>query len=270
MSIDATRWAWCQHVKSSHKMVLLALADRAGENHECWPSISRLEHDTELDRKTIMSAIAQLEQLGFISVSRSLGDGNKYTLIGVGNRHDLPSTKNGTSPKNGTSTKNGTTPVPKTGLPSTKNGTPTSTKNGTLNLSIEPNNNLPRNIKENSKENLDVFSLLALFGIVDQLAKDFIKHRKTKRAEITQTALDGFRREADKAGISVDEAVRLSIERGWIGFKAEWVINNISGGNHAGNRAVGGSQSDKNRRIKESIRSAHEAAVAEALANGTL
>lgn len=37
MSVDATRWAWSAPVKSStQRLVLLSLADRAGEYHTCF------------------------------------------------------------------------------------------------------------------------------------------------------------------------------------------------------------------------------------------
>lgn len=52
MSLDATRWAWLQGgIKPTAKFVLLSMADRAGEDHECYPSIKRLCDDTNLDRK---------------------------------------------------------------------------------------------------------------------------------------------------------------------------------------------------------------------------
>lgn len=65
-------------------------------------------------------------------------------------------------------------------------------------------------------------TLLAEFGIVGQLAEDFIAHRKSKRAAITKTVLVGYQREAHKAGIPLAEAITISIERNWQGFKAEW------------------------------------------------
>lgn len=235
MSVDATKWAWLQQIKSSHKLVLLALADRAGEDNECWPSVSRLEKDTGLDRKTIMSAIQSMENDGILTVFRIQGAGNKYKLMGVDNRETntkngtslngrtsakkgtASSTKIGTSTGIGTSTRNGTTPVPKTGQGSTKNGTTTSTKNGIQNLKEEPINNLKGNLKD--------IAILAEFGIGQDLAKDFITHRKKHKAAISKTVLNGFQRESDIAGISINDAIRISIERGWRGFKAEWIKN---------------------------------------------
>ena len=45
---------------------------------------------------------------------------------------------------------------------------------------------------------------------------------KSKKASITETAIKGIQREAQKAGISLEEALTITIERNWVGFKAEW------------------------------------------------
>ena len=81
------------------------------------------------------------------------------------------------------------------------------------------------NKKTTQKNSLD---LLAEFGIVGQLADDFITHRKACKAPITQTALEGFQREADKLGMPIAESVAYAIERGWRGFKAEWYRRDLN------------------------------------------
>lgn len=95
------------------------------------------------------------------------------------------------------------------------------------NSEINPTNNntnykntTDHNNKKTTQKNS--LALLAEFGIVDQLADDFITHRKACKAPITETALKGFQREADKAGIPLAEAITISIERNWRGFKSEW------------------------------------------------
>lgn len=60
-------------------------------------------------------------------------------------------------------------------------------------------------------------------NVPEGLWNDFVAHRKAKRAPITQTVLDGFAREARTAGITLQDAIRLSVERNWQGFKAEWL-----------------------------------------------
>jgi hypothetical protein len=52
---------------------------------------------------------------------------------------------------------------------------------------------------------------------------DFLKIRKAKRAPLTETALAGIQREAAKAGVTLEQALRTCCERGWSGFKADWV-----------------------------------------------
>lgn len=85
-------------------------------------------------------------------------------------------------------------------------------------------NNIKNTIQNTNKKNTkkSESDLLAEFGIVGQLADDFITHRKACKAPITETALKGFQREADKAGIPLAEAITISIERNWRGFKSEW------------------------------------------------
>ena len=95
------------------------------------------------------------------------------------------------------------------------------------NSEINPTNNntnykntTDHNNKKTTQKNS--LALLAEFGIVGQLAEDFIAHRKSKRAAITKTVLVSYQREAHKAGIPLAEAITISIERNWQGFKAEW------------------------------------------------
>lgn len=56
----------------------------------------------------------------------------------------------------------------------------------------------------------------------EQVWEDFLQIRKAKHAPLTETALAGIRREAEKAGISLEAALQTCCERGWQGFKADW------------------------------------------------
>ena len=60
-------------------------------------------------------------------------------------------------------------------------------------------------------------------GVPDQVIADFKALRTKLRAPITPTALEGIKREAAKAGITLADALRTCCERGWRGFKAEWL-----------------------------------------------
>ncbi len=60
-------------------------------------------------------------------------------------------------------------------------------------------------------------------GVSDLVWLDFCQLRKTKRAHLSSTAIEVIRREADKAGWTLEQALRESCARGWTGFKANWV-----------------------------------------------
>ena len=156
MSLDATIWAWRADVDSStQRLILLSLADRAGEDHKCYPSIMRMVKDTKMNRKTIIKVLDSLEEKSLIKFTgKIIGNGVKvYQLLGVVGREDEPtSTKKGTSGKNGTSSNLGTGSNIGT---STENGTSTSPKNGTETSTEIGTQNLPRNLPIESKNKKD-------------------------------------------------------------------------------------------------------------------
>jgi hypothetical protein len=61
-----------------------------------------------------------------------------------------------------------------------------------------------------------------LLGLPDDLVRDFLAVRKTKKAALTETAIKGISREAAKAGLTLESAIRLCCERGWASFRADW------------------------------------------------
>jgi len=194
LSLDATRWAWTQAVKPTMKLILLSLADRANETHCCYPSTSRLAQDTCLNRKTVLSGINKLAELGVISINKQRGKGNFYQLIGVECRASA-STKNSTGPKNGTSPKsgtgsspnNGTTPVPKTGHEST--------------------NNLPMNLPDYVDDEL--------FNDFWQMRSGMKNIRQTERAmKLLLTELEKLKTQGNEP----NEVISRSIRNSWKDF----------------------------------------------------
>lgn len=60
-------------------------------------------------------------------------------------------------------------------------------------------------------------------GVSLSVWEDFEKLRKTKKAPITETAINGIKREAEKAGWTLEQALSECCARGWQSFKAEYV-----------------------------------------------
>jgi len=73
------------------------------------------------------------------------------------------------------------------------------------------------------------------FGVTESVWQDWITLRKSKKAAVTQTALDGIEREARKAGVSLQTALETCCARGWTGFKAEWMEEKLTANQKAAN-----------------------------------
>ena len=68
---------------------------------------------------------------------------------------------------------------------------------------------------------------------------DWLMIRKTKRQPITQRAIDMMNTQASNYGISFVEAVVICVERGWGGFKAEYMENVVGfGGKQKGPKTI--------------------------------
>ena len=164
MSIDATRWAWTAPVNnSSQRLVLLSLADRAGEEHTAWPSIDRLAKDTVLDKKTVQKVILELINLGLV---KDTGDRTGPTkrvrvlkLNGVKGREECTQNRDNSSAKkaiksNLNNPENGNIKQPQKRNDSNNGNNPESgnlndTKNGVLNDPKNGIQNQPLNLSMN-------------------------------------------------------------------------------------------------------------------------
>ena len=65
-------------------------------------------------------------------------------------------------------------------------------------------------------------------GVNVSLWNDYLKVRKAAKKPLTDTALKGLIREAEKAKITLSDALQTCCERSWVGFKAEWIEKPIT------------------------------------------
>lgn len=85
MSVDALSWAFRAQVTPMEKLVLLALADRASEFGDCYPSARDIVTRTGLSDRSVRRILHMLAQRGLLSVeTRSRDNGattsNRYLL----------------------------------------------------------------------------------------------------------------------------------------------------------------------------------------------
>ncbi|MEB3819160.1 helix-turn-helix domain-containing protein [Acinetobacter sp. IK35] len=199
MSLDATVWAWKTRQKQKvggalkplKKLVLLSLADRAGETHECYPSIARLVDDTEMDRKTVLKIIDELIEDGFIIDTGKREGKTKqvkvYLLIGVKGRETVPTKVHfDTENDDLNSTNNGT-------VPTTEQFQQFHERVPTIPLN-SPNvgtRNLSKNLSEESKNKKTWLSLKKL-GEEIRLATDQETYEQIKNATWFDRELQAF------------------------------------------------------------------------------
>lgn len=84
MSVKAISWAWDQPTSNAgQKLVLLALADHAGEDFTCYPSSGRLAEKTGLGPGTVRRYIDALEAAGIVEKveRRRRSDGTLGTWV---------------------------------------------------------------------------------------------------------------------------------------------------------------------------------------------
>lgn len=228
MSVRARNHAASLRAGGFAQAVLMYLADcHNDETGRCNPSRESIREffsseDEPCTLKRVDRALARLRELGFIEskkVANGTGVVNWYTfpnLVGDDDGHCEKSgvdttvvvtPKSGVNPKTGASPQDGIKVAPKTGA----TGSP---HHGGCNRKI---NRKEQEIKINKKAAVD------FYGLPDDLVSDWKQHRRAKKAVITQRVVDVFKREASAAGITLAQAVEISIQRGWTGFDHEWV-----------------------------------------------
>jgi hypothetical protein len=63
--------------------------------------------------------------------------------------------------------------------------------------------------------------------VSDQVWDDFCKLRASKKAPLTESALQNIKTQANLAMWTLNNALAECCTRGWTGFKAEWVQNKL-------------------------------------------
>lgn len=99
----------------------------------------------------------------------------------------------------------------------------------TRSTNVQPTNTITKTIKEEKKNIKKKSDELQADNVDPKVWQDFVEMRKAKRSPITSTALEGIKREAGKAGWTLNQALSECVLRGWQGFKADWVNKGQAG-----------------------------------------
>ena len=89
-----------------------------------------------------------------------------------------------------------------------------------------PPNHKPLTINHKPLTNKNTATTVATpEGVSESVWQEFVSHRKAKKAKVTQLVIDGIVKEADKAGWTLEDALKETIVRNWQSFKADWVLD---------------------------------------------
>lgn len=103
------------------------------------------------------------------------------------------------------------------------NGTSTNQEPRTINLEPLTKEDTAQAPKFNFAKELEIM------GVEENAITTWLAVRKKKKAVNSEIALEALKREALKAGFSVNQAVLECCTKSWSGFSADWVINSSGG-----------------------------------------
>lgn len=254
MSITLMTAAFKTTLPTTQKFVFVALCDNASDQGECYPSIFTICEKTSLKERAVQGAIKYLVEKGYMTARMRRGQSTVYTIKPVAEwPQDLsttpapdappqemhPRTKCGIPPHNMRPT-----PAPDAGDPRIicAHNHHLTIIEPSINRQYAPAREAPPSPKpkpEKPEKFLPVDYLTAK-GVDAEVAGDWLAMRKAKKAQPTKTAIDGIASEAAKAGISLEDALKISCANGWQGFRADWINREYprGGGIHAERQRV--------------------------------
>ena len=219
MSIKIMSMIWDRGPENqSERFVLLALADYANDEGECWPSIGGIARKTCLTDRGVRKIIRRLQDAGWLEIEEGGGrkNCNLYRI----------KTLNAVHPEYSSSLN-----------VVTKITEPRSTN--TEYCSAEPSRTINQpSSSNNAHEIVDVLCRWAS----EEAVRSFIAYRRKQKGKaLTLTAakrLANNLQEIFNNGGNTDDALGLAEERGWQSIKPEWYFNATS--NSRSTRTGGG------------------------------
>jgi len=171
------------------------------------------------NKQAVSKRILKIKELGLINVEQDQDDKRLY--IETTSFYENIVVFNSSHPSTVVDTPSTVVDTPSTVVdtPSTVVDTPSTVVDIHTTIKNKPSENKPSGLKDIAQAQV---ALLKNAGVDETLANDFLQLRKSKRSPVNETVLQGLLRESAKAGISLSDALRICVERGWQGFNANW------------------------------------------------
>lgn len=247
--------------------VLLALAffknDRTGE---CFPSTDKIASTARRSPNVVRAAIKRLEQLGLVE-TRQVPGLRRFFVIHLERLSPKVEPLPDAEPLSDCHPLTEVQPLSEVkGDPLQKcEGTPFSSVRGPLS-EVKAEQGIEQGIEQGKEQGIEQGSLSPLAPAIDELVlspdssepktkakrskttvdrpddvgeqvwDEFLILRKEKRKTFTELALRGMRREAEAAGLSLEEAMTMCVEHGWQSFQASYLRDKNSGSRYRSTR----------------------------------
>lgn len=238
MSVHLTSQVYRRQVGNmARTAVMILFADKASDDGSgIWASKQRMADELGASKQTIIATVKSLIADGLVKEVGHRKSPNGYTVeyaINVKALSALPLVKSHAIDQSKNLTGQNPSPVQTSDLTG-QAPLPHQSENltrTTLNRT-KPNNRTkqPKGAPQRAIGKPD--------GVSDQVWHDFVAHRKAKKAPVSETALTGIRREAAKAGWSLEAALAEIVTRGWQGLKADWLASAAPAAQVSGNDFV--------------------------------
>ncbi|ARU06159.1 hypothetical protein CCO03_17075 [Comamonas serinivorans] len=211
--------------------VLCSLGMHTDKQGWCMPSQGRIGAMLGITRQAVSKSIMHLRECGYVMVSarRGADGGQTSNLMRVVMDTNTPADSLREVPNHSTAPRNPTLhpPQPHVAPPATSEVAPPATSEiappATSEVARNPPLKSPTEIpKGRTQARADTPTCPD--GVTEQTWADWLQLRKTKKAVVTATVLDSARREAEKAGMSLDAFLREWCLRGSQGLKADWLL----------------------------------------------
>ena len=212
MSTLVMSLCWPLQMPPTPKAVLVSLADNASDHGVAWPSLAKICERTCFGKTAVIAAIRWLEDEGLVVADRSNGRHTSYTVDL--NAVNLYASRTGPSPE----------PVRLANSNLSASRTNLSASRTKPVRQADTNRQEPSLTVKSNRHSAAVTEAMELLpDLPADLVTDFVAIRKAKKLPLTGTAVAGLKREAAKARLSLDDAVRLCCERGWASLRADWL-----------------------------------------------
>lgn len=191
---------------SSLKCLLIIIRKTRGWHKEQdFISLTQFQKISGMNRTNIVAGLKELKELGLIREKETGRRGAKCYSLHDETSTDLVLVPNQYQYQNSTRTSTESVPM-------------TSTESVPTKYNIK--NTTQKTKKEKYKKEKPTVEKPS--DVDGQVWEDYLLIRKAKKAPLTSTALKSLEREAEKAGISLEQAITVCCERGWQSFFASW------------------------------------------------